>query len=127
MATSILLVDADANFRRALRIALTLDGVAVGEAATLDEARAALQQQRWDCALVDLLLPCGEGASVLELLEQVSNLGVVVCSAHAELLASHVGRHVVLEKPFSPQALLGTVGRILGSAAAQPCSAVERR
>jgi DNA-binding NtrC family response regulator len=109
MAPSILLIDADANFRRALRVALSLEGVAVGEAVTLDEARAALQQRRWDCAVVDLLLPCGEGPRAVELVESGDGVGLVACSSHPEVLAPLARRAVVLEKPFSPAVLLAAV------------------
>ncbi len=112
MAPSILLIDADANFRRALRVALALEGVIVGEAIGLEEARAALRERRWDCAVVDLLLPCGEGPRALELVESCS-VGAVACSAHAEMLAPLAKRAVVLEKPFSPALLLASVAGFL--------------
>jgi len=113
MAPSILLIDADANFRRALRVALSLEGVAVGEAATLEEAHCAMQQRRWDCAVVDLLLPCGEGPRVVELVRSRGAPGLIACSAHVELLAPLEGRAILLEKPFSPASLLACAARFL--------------
>jgi len=115
MADSILLVDADANFRRALRVALSLDGIRVGEATSLEDATRAMDEQPWSCAVVDLLLPFAEGPRVVELAAR-RGIHVVACSAHRELLAQVESTAVVLlEKPFSPDCLLEGLARRLGA------------
>lgn len=107
---SILLVDDDANFRRALRIALRLEGLAVHEAASLDEADELLRDRTFDCAVINLLVAGMEALGLLERLERRHpGLGRIACSAHPELLgaARRRGDNVVLlEKPFTVETLL---------------------
>jgi DNA-binding response OmpR family regulator len=117
MAPSILLVDADANFRTSLRVALALEGVRVGEADSLEDACRALEQGDWTCAVVDLLLPLAEGRRVLDLLRD-RGVALIACSAHPELLGSVHGAIDVLLKPFSPAALLEIAGRLVGQGTA---------
>src|SRR5690606_36957051 len=99
MALSILLVDADTNHRRALRVALHLEGVHVGEAESLAEAQRAVTEGAWNCVVVDLLLPLAEGRRALELLRE-SGVTVIGCSAHPELLAMAAREMEVLAKPL---------------------------
>ena len=116
MAPSILLVDADANFRRALRVALSLDGIRVGEAASLEDAARALDEQCWSCVVVDLLLPLAEGPQVVELARR-RGVEVIACSTHRELLAQVASTAaVLLEKPFSPGVLLERAVRLFRTA-----------
>lgn len=100
MALSILLVDADTNHRRALRVALHLEGVHVGEAESLAEAQRAVTEGAWNCVVVDLLLPLAEGRRALELLRE-SGVTVIGCSAHPELLAMAAREMEVLAKPLA--------------------------
>lgn len=119
MADSILLVDADANFRRALRVALTLEGIRVGEAASLAEATAALDESHWDLALIDLLLPLAEGRLALELASQ-RGIPAIACSTHPELLAPLEGKVPVLAKPFTVAALLAAIRPLYRGSSAGP-------
>jgi len=105
----VLLVDDDANFRRALAIALRLDGLEVGEATTAAEARDVLAEGRFTAVLVDLLLQDGEAHGLLEqlCLESPARLAIA-CSPHPEALAAAKERIpgvAPLRKPF-PAALL---------------------
>ena len=106
---SLLLVDDDANFRRALAIALRLDGLDVCEASTAEEARGNLASRRFTAVLVDLLLQDGEAHALLERLcvEQPTRLAIA-CSAHPEALDA-AGERIPgvarLRKPFPPSEL----------------------
>lgn len=105
-----LLVDDDANFRRALAIALRLDGLEVSEASTAEEARGSLGSRRFTAVLVDLLLQDGEAHALLErlCLEHTARLAIA-CSAHPEALDA-AGERIPgvtrLRKPFPPSELL---------------------
>lgn len=112
MAPSILLVDPDANFRRTLRVALALEGVAVGEASSLAEAARLLDHGDWNCVVLDLLLPFAEGRQAVEAL-RARGVAIIACSAHPELLRAAAERMDVLEKPFSPATLLERACRLL--------------
>lgn len=99
-----LLVDDDANFRRALAIALRLDGLTVTEATTAAEARVALASDRFTAVLVDLLLQDGEAHALLEHLCHDSPARLAIaCSPHPEALAAAEERIpgvARLRKPF---------------------------
>lgn len=101
---SVLLVDDDANFRRALAIALRLDGLEVGEATTAAEARGALASRRFTAVLVDLMLQDGEAHALLERLCLGSDSRLAIaCSPHPEALAAARDRIpgvAPLRKPF---------------------------
>lgn len=110
MDRSILLVDGDVNFRRAMAIALRLEGVHVEEADGPVDARRRLASRPFDLALVDLFLPLGDAVELVELVRsRHPATRAILCCARPELFAAvrirapDVGR---LEKPFSPESLL---------------------
>lgn len=104
-----LLVDDDANFRRALAIGLRLEGHEVIEASSLDEADRSLERRPFDVVMVNLLLPGGEGSSLTErLATSPGDRLTVVVSPHPEALFAARARlpaALQLQKPFSPSAL----------------------
>lgn len=106
---SMLLVDDDANFRRALAVALRLEGHQVTEACSLDEASQALSTGAFSAVLVDLLLSLSEGVAVGEgPWRRLTDRLTIVCSPHPEALSAARTRlptALQLQKPFSPSAL----------------------
>ncbi|MGI5862914.1 MAG: response regulator [Myxococcales bacterium] len=66
----ILLVDDDDCFRRALAIALRLEGHQVAEAGNAAQAQALVERQTFALALVDLLLGAERGEAVIEHIAQ---------------------------------------------------------
>ena len=110
MGRSILLVDGDANFRRALAIALRLEGIRVEEAESPTEARRQLAAETFDLALVDLLLPIGEAVDLVELLRaRHPGTRPILCCARPEAFAAVRQRAPGvrrLEKPFTPESVL---------------------
>ena len=74
-AASVLVVEDDAALRMVCRVNLELDGFRVIEAATVDEARAAVAGERPGLVLLDLHL--GSGASD-ELLDELRAAGIPV-------------------------------------------------
>ncbi|NSW58125.1 MAG: PAS domain S-box protein [Armatimonadetes bacterium] len=103
-----------------LFVALGTEAVAVTDAA---EATAALEKQRFDLVLTDLMMPGGGGRRVLE---YVAAMGedrppVVVMTGrlerplHDEVVSLGAAR--TIEKPFEFRALLRTVNALLATAA----------
>lgn len=117
MAPSILLLDDDANFRRTLRIALTLESVRVAEAGTIDEARKLIDARHYDCVVVNLLTGGEDARRLLEWVRKRHPATTrVACSVHPELIRPYAlldPDAIALEKPFSPERLLDATG--LGS------------
>jgi DNA-binding NtrC family response regulator len=103
--TSLLIVDADRNFRQALEIALRLDGVRACGASTAAEGASLLVAGRWNLVAIDSLLP---GADALLGAARALGLRVIAIGPHRELLerAARLHHVLTLEKPFAADALL---------------------
>lgn len=106
----VLLLDSQANFRRALAIGLRLDGVEVHEAADLREAERLLDSETLDAVVIHLELP-GPHLDFLALVRRrLPGCQIVVCHAHQEVLdaarVAHYGTALELRLPFSAQDLL---------------------
>ena len=116
MNATVLIVDDEANLRRMLRAVLEAEGYDVLEADGGDAALAACDRSHPEVVLVDLMMEPGpDGIAVLEqLLARFSDLVVVMMSGQATLgdavRATKLGAFQFLEKPLSPENVLGTVG-----------------
>ncbi len=98
---SLLLVDGDKNFGRALAVALRLDGVEVATAATVDEALGLLSPGAFDACVVDCLLPGAD--ELFSRLARETGIRVFATAAHLEILGGAVRRHPLvapIPKPF---------------------------
>ncbi len=104
-AASVLVVEDDAALRMVCRVNLELDGFRVIEAATVDEARAAVAGERPGLVLLDLHL--GAGASD-ELLDELRAAGIPVVLVSGTVdVAMYEGRaSAVVPKPFEPAELV---------------------
>jgi DNA-binding response OmpR family regulator len=118
----ILLIDADAHARAALRLALEAAGFSVGEAATDREGERTALRIKPDAVLVDLMLDPGDGGpSVAERLHAVgSGIACYVVSNAADALMGSVGLHEigisgVFLKPVDTAVIVQTLRTRLGS------------
>ncbi len=119
-ASSILIVDDDAGFRKAWRALLQGEGLAVTEAAAAPEARSAIDATRPKLVVLDLMLPpsgqAKEGALLLEhclAVEPRAKVIVVSGSGETQLALGLVqrGAYDFLQKPVDPDVLLAVVAR----------------
>ncbi|AKU89674.1 response regulator [Vulgatibacter incomptus] len=118
---SVLLVDDEANFRRALAIAMRLDGHLVFETSNTADARAALERGAFDAVVINLLLQDGDAlvlagfltGRIAERLSAAPGLPFpVLCSPHPEALRAarkQVPTALQLERPFTASALTDLV------------------
>ena len=110
MSLRVLVVEDDPQIRALLQSSLSAEGFAVQTAVTLSEARALLQHDRPDLLLLDLGLPDGDGASLVQAVRQQHNLPILVLSArHLEahkVQLLDAGADDYLTKPFSVAELL---------------------
>lgn len=114
METRVLIVEDEATLRRSLAVYLAGRGVAVAEAGSLAEARAALACGCFDALILDVGLPDGDG---LELLAAAGVRRALVVSAVPD--PARYARHGVvhhLAKPLDLQRVLERLGRICAAA-----------
>ena len=106
-----LVVEDDGALRMLVRVNLELEGFEVLEAATLEEAEAALRGTRPNVVLLDVHL---DGRDTLGLLARLRSEGIPVALVTGSVDAEEY-RHAadeVLSKPFAPQALVAIARRL---------------
>jgi DNA-binding response OmpR family regulator len=106
-----LVVEDDAALRMLVRVNLELEGFAVEEAATLEEAEAAVARSRPDVVLLDVHLA---GRETLGLLARLRAEGVPVAlvTGSVDVDEYRDAADAVLSKPFVPQALVAVARRL---------------
>lgn len=116
---SVLVVDDDAAIRAVVGQALRRAGHHVTSVASLAEMRRAIDRQRPDVLVTDVVLPDGNGLDmVADLVAANPGLPVIVLSAQNTLTtavrATEVGAYDYLPKPFDLDALARAVAGALG-------------
>jgi len=113
----VLIVDDEAQIRRALRTALTGHGYRVDVAEDGESGLAALASQVPDVLVLDLVMPGLDGFEVLRQTRTWSNLPIIVLSARGEerdkVQALDLGADDYLTKPFGMEELLARVRAVL--------------
>lgn len=86
MSATILVVDDVDTAREAIADSLRKDGKEVLEAGTLKEARAYLEMNKADICVLDILLPDGNGLSLLdEVIQMAAQPKFIVITAHGQI------------------------------------------
>jgi len=102
---------------------LTQRGHKVVCAATGDETLKLLRKEHFDLVILDVLMPEGDGLDVITELQKkgrserilaISGGGKYMPAADCVKLASGLGSHAALLKPFDEQELLSGIERALG-------------
>ena len=106
-----LVVEDDAALRMLVRVNLELDGFAVDEAATIEEAEAALERLRPDVVLLDVHLDGRETFGLLARLRS-ERIAVAVVTGSVDAEEYRDAADAVLSKPFAPQALVAIARRL---------------
>ncbi|MDH0303524.1 MULTISPECIES: sigma-54 dependent transcriptional regulator [unclassified Pseudomonas] len=118
MLNSVIVVDDEASIRTAVQQWLSLSGFSVQLFARADECLAQLPRNFPGVIVSDVRMP---GLSGLQLLERVQrddpDLPVILLTGHGDVPmaveAMRNGAYDFLEKPFTPQHLMGSLGRAL--------------
>jgi DNA-binding NarL/FixJ family response regulator len=115
----VLLADDHPVVRRGLRqiLAETPDLLASGEASSVDEVRAAVQEQRWDVVVLDISLRGGNG---IELIGEIRRLRpetrVLILTVHPEdqyaVRAIRAGAAGFMNKESAPEKLTEAIRKI---------------
>ncbi len=128
----ILVVDDELQILRALKVILREAGYEPVAVATAEEALDAAATRPPDAAIVDLVLPDGDGIEVCERLRSWSEMPILVLSAVGEeetkVRALEAGADDYVTKPFGARELVARLGAVLrraGRSADEPSIAVD--
>jgi DNA-binding response OmpR family regulator len=115
---TVLVLDDEPSLRLLCRVNLELDGYRVLEAGSLEQARAALDAEPVDVALLDVHVGTERGPDLLpELRAQEPPAAVIMLSGTSEVTPEmRASVDGVLGKPFGLDELLDTVQRVLTGA-----------
>jgi ActR/RegA family two-component response regulator len=114
--TPLLLVEDDEDAREVYRASLQQAGFAVTAVGSTAEALAALAQESFPAAVLDIFLPDGRGLALLEGLHKRDPQAVAIvitgfASLDTALAALRLGAHEYLCKPFSSDELVRALRR----------------
>src|ERR1700760_152629 len=132
MNPRVLVVDDEPQILRALRIVLRDAGFEVVPAASVEEALDAAALKPPAAAIVDLVLPDGDGIDVTRSIREWSKMPILVLSAVGEedekVRALEAGADDYVTKPFGPRELVARLQAALRRAdpgASEPVIAAE--
>ena len=116
---TVLVVDDEPSIVDGLRMTLEAEGYAVRIAGSVATALAAVVQGDVQAAIVDLMLPDGDGLALTrELKKRDRSIEVIVITAYGSVRKAMeaikgAGAFHILEKPFDPDEVLGVVAHAL--------------
>jgi DNA-binding NtrC family response regulator len=116
---TVLIVDDEATIADGLRMTLEAEGYSVRIAGSVQTALAAMAQVEAHAAIVDIMLPDGDGLALTrELKERDAALQVIVITAYGSVrrameATKDAGAFYVLEKPFDPEEVLALLRKAL--------------
>ncbi|QXI39487.1 sigma-54-dependent transcriptional regulator [Pseudomonas xantholysinigenes] len=118
MLNSVIVVDDEASIRSAVEQWLSLSGFSVQLFARGEDCLAQLPRDFPGVVLSDVRMPGLSGMQLLERLRQIDpDLPVILLTGHGDVPmaveAMRNGAYDFLEKPFTPQHLMGSLGRAL--------------
>ena len=114
----ILVVDDDLTTRKMLRFVLEQQaGHRVVEAENADSAERCLAEERFDLAMIDVVMPGIDGLELCRRIRATSNMPIIVVSARGDLQSRvrglQLGADDYLPKPFDPSELAARVEAVL--------------
>jgi DNA-binding response OmpR family regulator len=118
----VLLAEDDAGVREMLAVGLELEGIEVELAVDGVEAVVAFDPDRHDAVLADLMMPRGSGMSVLRAIRKLSDVPVLIMSAHHDsahrVVALEAGADDFICKPMECREVALRIQRLVHARAA---------
>jgi two-component system KDP operon response regulator KdpE len=120
----ILACDDELKILRALKLVLRPAGFEVVTAASMEEAMDVVAVTPVEAAIIDLVLPDGNGVDLCRRLREWSTMPIIVLSAIGEeqekVRALDAGADDYVTKPFGPQELVARLQAVLRRASPEP-------
>lgn len=120
----IFLIEDDRKIARNLILLLRGEGFAVSHAATCADALAMLGSNTFDIALVDILLPDGNGYMLCTEIKEKQDIPVIFLTASGDessvVTGLNMGADDYITKPFRPRELIARIGAALRKAQSLP-------
>ena len=117
MSQRVLVCDDEMQIRRALRVVLKDAGFEVTETTDAAEALDSVSVKPPDAAIIDLILPDGDGVEVCRSIRTWSEMPILVLSAVGEeeqkVRALEAGADDYVTKPFGPRELIARLNAAL--------------
>ncbi|MBB3104887.1 sigma-54-dependent transcriptional regulator [Azomonas macrocytogenes] len=118
MTDRVIVIDDEASIREAIQQWLQLSGFTVDLCTRAEDCLPMLRPDFPGVILSDVRMPGLDGLALLEHLQALDHdLPVILLTGHGDVAmaveAMRQGAYDFLEKPFSPEALLGSLGRAL--------------
>ena len=115
----VLLLDDDAAIQRLVSLLLKQAGLRVDVVGKGNEAIEAIGKQSYDAILLDLMMPHEGGMTVIghlrETAPQLLDKVIVLTATPTSVLKTIDGEVAeIVHKPFSPEALVASVKRVIG-------------
>jgi two-component system KDP operon response regulator KdpE len=124
----VLVVDDERQILRALRLILRSEGFEAVTAATVEEALDKASLRPPEAAIVDLVLPDGDGIEVCERLREWSDMPILLLSAVGDedekVRALQAGADDYVTKPFAARELVARLEAVLRRSGREPDEAV---
>lgn len=118
MAQKILVVEDELGIRQVIKDYLMMEGFEVLEAQNGKEAIGIIEKEKFDLAILDVMLPYVDGWTLCRKVREKSDVPVLFLTARGEeydeLMGFELGADDYIKKPFSPAILLVRVKRLLG-------------
>ncbi|MBR2812505.1 MAG: response regulator transcription factor [Solobacterium sp.] len=115
--TRILIVDDEANIREVVREYCRLNDYDTDEAADGAEAVEKVRANRYDCVILDVMMPVLDGFSACRMIKEIYPVPVIMLSARQEeydkLFGFELGVDDYVTKPFSPRELMARIRVVL--------------
>lgn len=115
--TKILIVDDEINIVNVLREYAEYNGFQVDCAYDGLEALDRIEQQNYDCVLLDIMMPKLDGIETIKALKEIKNTPVIMISAKTQeedrLLGFELGVDDYITKPFSPREVIARIKAVL--------------
>ena len=109
----LLIVDDEKNIREVVREYSSLNGYESDEAENGLEAVELVKSNRYDCVILDIMMPILDGFSACKQIRQIQDVPVIMLSARQEeydkLFGFELGVVDYVIKPFSPKELMARV------------------